>query len=102
MNTREHWERVYEVHAPDQQRLKYVRRAASAVRPGGHVIVGTLGPEGPNRCSGLEVSRYDAPSLHGEFGPGSRPIASSEELHQTPLGATQQFLYYCYSVVEES
>lgn len=80
--------------APDQRKA-YVRLAERAVRPGGHVIVSTFGPEGPARCSGLDVARYDADSLHGEFGSRFKLVESSKELHQTPLGATQQFLY-CY------
>ena len=81
------------------QRLAYVRRTAHAVKPGGHVIVSTFGPEGPVECSGLEVMRYDADSLHGEFGASFRLVESSKELHQTPFGTTQQFLY-CYCRVE--
>ena len=81
------------------QRIAYVRQAAHAVRPGGHVIVSTFGPEGPMECSGLEVVRYDADSLHGEFGARFRLVESSKELHQTPFGKTQQFLY-CYCRVE--
>jgi hypothetical protein len=41
------------------------------------------------------VMRYGAESLHGEFGGRFRLVESSKELHQTPLGTTQQFLY-CY------
>jgi len=81
------------------QRIAYVRQATHAVKPGGHVIVSTFGPEGPMECSGLEVMRYDADSLHGEFGARFRLVESSKELHQTPLGKTQQFLY-CYCRVE--
>jgi len=81
------------------QRLAYVRQAASAVKRGGHVIVATFGPEGPQKCSGLDVMRYDAESLHGEFGPRFRLMKSSVEPHQTPFGSTQQFLY-CYCIVE--
>jgi hypothetical protein len=44
---------------------------------------------------GLEVVRYDAGSLHGEFGARFRLVETSKELHQTPFGSTQQFLY-CY------
>jgi 2-polyprenyl-3-methyl-5-hydroxy-6-metoxy-1,4-benzoquinol methylase len=82
-----------------KDRLEYVRRVAAAVKPGGHVIVGAFGPAGPHKCSGLEVARYDAPSLHQEFGARFRLVASSEELHRPPIGTTQQFLY-CYCVVE--
>jgi 2-polyprenyl-3-methyl-5-hydroxy-6-metoxy-1,4-benzoquinol methylase len=82
-----------------EQRAAYVRNVAKAVKPGGHVIVSTFGPEGPTKCSGLEVMRYNAESLHGEFGPRFRLVESSKELHHTPFGTTQQFLY-CYCHVE--
>lgn len=80
-------------------RIAYVRQVARAVRHGGHVIVSTFGPEGPTKCSGLDVVRYDAESLHKEFGVHFRLLGSSKELHQTPLGTIQQFLY-CYCRVE--
>jgi 2-polyprenyl-3-methyl-5-hydroxy-6-metoxy-1,4-benzoquinol methylase len=81
------------------QRVNYVRQVTLAVKPGGHVIVSTFGPEGPTRCSGLEVMRYDAESLHSEFGGRFRLVESSKELHQTPFGTTQQFLF-CYCRLE--
>ena len=76
-------------------RIAYVQLAARAVKPGGHVIVSTFGPEGPTQCSGLGVERYDADALHGEFGARFKLIESSKELHETPFGTKQQFLY-CY------
>lgn len=80
-------------------RAAYVRQVARAVRPGGHVIVATFGPEGPERCSGLDVVRYDAEHLHGEFGPKFRLLDSVTELHETPWGTPQQFMY-CFCRVE--
>src|SRR5215469_9589484 len=44
-------------------RVAYVRQVAHAIKHKGHVIVSTFGPEGPTKCSGLEVVRYDAESL---------------------------------------
>jgi len=82
-----------------EDRSAYVRQVAQAMKPGGYVIVATFGPEGPHKCSGLEVVRYDADSLHGEFGTSFRLIDSATELHQTPFGTTQQFLY-CLCKVE--
>ena len=81
------------------KRSAYVGKVMKAVKPGGHVIVSTFGPEGPTKCSGLEVMRYDAESLHEEFGQRFRLVESSKELHHTPFGTTQQFLY-CYCRVE--
>jgi 2-polyprenyl-3-methyl-5-hydroxy-6-metoxy-1,4-benzoquinol methylase len=82
-----------------EQRAAYVRQVARSVKPGGHIIVSTFGSEGPTTCSGLEVMRYDAQSLHGEFGGRFRLVESSKELHHTPFGTTQQFLY-CYCRIE--
>ncbi len=81
------------------QRMAYIQRVTSAVKPGGHVIIATFGPDGPQKCSGLDVIRYDSDSLHGEFGARFRLIESREELHQTPFGTMQQFLY-CYCTLE--
>ena len=77
---------------PDQ-RTAYVRQVAHAVKSGGHVLISTFGPEGPLKCSGLEIVRYDAESLHTEFGTRFRLLESFKELHNTPSGTTQQFLY---------
>lgn len=82
-----------------QQRMAYIRQVVRSVISGGHVIVSTFGPEGPTKCSGLDVVRYDADSLHDEFGARFRLVDSSKELHETPFGTTQQFLY-CYCRVE--
>jgi SAM-dependent methyltransferase len=86
---------VFHFLTAPEQRIAYVQAVARAVRPRGHVIVSTFGPEGPAKCSGLDVARYDADSLHGEFGERFKLIDSSKELHRTPFGTTQQFLY-CY------
>ena len=80
-------------------RAAYVRQVARAVRLGGHVIVATFGPDGPEKCSGLDVVRYDAENLHGEFGSKFRLLDSVTELHETPWGTPQQFMY-CFCRVE--
>ncbi len=90
---------VFHFLTTPERRVAYVRQVKRAVKRGGHVIVSTFGPEGPTKCSGLEVMRYDAESLHGEFGGQFRLVESSKELHETPLGTTQQFLY-CYCRLE--
>ena len=81
------------------QRNAYVRQVARAVKSGGYVLVSTFGTEGPTRCSGLEVVRYDAESLHAEFGVRFHMLDSVKELHKTPFGTMQQFLY-CLCRVE--
>lgn len=80
-------------------RAAYVRQVARAVKLGGHVIVATFGLDGPGKCSGLEVVRYDADNLHGEFGQKFRLLDSLTEIHETPWGTPQQFMY-CFCRVE--
>jgi 2-polyprenyl-3-methyl-5-hydroxy-6-metoxy-1,4-benzoquinol methylase len=82
-----------------EQRAAYVDIVARSVKHGGHVIIGTFGPEGPKRCSSLDVMRYDAESLHNQFGNRFRLVESLKESHHTPFGTTQQFLY-CHCQVE--
>jgi SAM-dependent methyltransferase len=83
-----------------EQRRRYVERVLRAVRPGGHVIVATFGPQGPERCSGLDVVRYDADGLHAEFGAPFQKVDSARELHTTPWGSEQEFVYcYCLKLV---
>ena len=74
-------------------RSAYVQQVGRSVRSGGHVLVSTFGPEGPTKCSGLEVLRYDAESLHADFGAQFQMLESLKELDKTPFGTTQQFLY---------
>jgi len=90
---------VFHFLTAPEQRAAYVRQVARSVKAGGHVIVSTFGPEGPTKCSGLDVVRYDAEALHEEFGTRFRLVESSKELHETPFGTIQQFLY-CYCRLE--
>lgn len=90
---------VFHFLTAPQDRAAYVRQLSCALRRGGHVLVSTFGPEGPTRCSGLDVVRYDATALLRELGSRFRLIDSFTELHHTPSGAVQQFLC-CHAVLE--
>jgi len=82
------------------ERHAYVERVMRAVKPGGHVIIATFGKEGPDKCSGLPVMRYEPETLHHEFGEASfKLIDHQEESHHTPSGKVQQFIYcYCRKI----
>jgi hypothetical protein len=73
---------------------KYYRDALRhALAPTGQVVMATFGPDGPEKCSGLPVARYDAETLSAELGSAFRLLSSSLVIHRTPWGAEQQFLY---------
>lgn len=76
-----------------KDRTAYVERILRAVRPGGHVIIGTFAPDGPERCSGLPVVRHDAASLVKILGTACELIESRNHAHQTPMGAIQRFQF---------
>ena len=84
---------VFHFLTDPQDRERYVGRTRDAVQPGGHAIVASFAPDGPTRCSGLEVVRYSPEEMHAEFGAGFRLVDSVREEHHTPSGATQAFVY---------
>jgi SAM-dependent methyltransferase len=71
----------------------YVERVRSAVKAGGHVIIGTFAPDGPERCSGLPIVRHDAASLSAVLGPDFELIDTRRHDHVTPWGAVQRFQF---------
>ena len=89
---------VFHFLREEEQRRRYVEAVRRALKPGGHIVVATFGPEGPERCSGLDVVRYTADGLHDEFGGTFEKVASATEVHKTPWGSEQQFVY-CYCLL---
>ena len=76
-----------------EDREGYVTTARSAVRPGGHVVIGTFAVEGPTTCSGLPVARYDPQALADAFGAGFALVGSRRRDHRTPGGSVQSFTW---------
>ena len=76
-----------------EDRRRYIAQAAGAIRPGGHAIVATFAVDGPEKCSGLPVCRYDDASLAAQFADGFEVVGSSRELHRTPFATDQAFTY---------
>lgn len=69
----------------------YATLAADTVAPGGHAIIATFAPDGPERCSGLPVVRYAPEDLAALLGERFAVVADRREAHHTPGGAVQQF-----------
>ena len=84
---------VFHFLRDEEDRRRYVAAVRRSLRPGGHILVATFGPEGPSRCSGLDVVRYTPEELHAEFGGAFEKVGSATEMHSTPWGAEQQFLH---------
>ena len=74
-------------------RARYVEILQRAVSPGGSLVLSTFGPQGPLKCSGLQICRYDIDSLVDLLGACFDLQGHELEDHETPGGAKQQFLY---------
>ncbi|MGI8505838.1 MAG: class I SAM-dependent methyltransferase [Solirubrobacteraceae bacterium] len=74
-------------------RARYLQTLKRSLRPGGHLIIATFGPDGPAQCSDLPVSRYGPDELASVLGADFRPVSSMLREHRTPSGRSQQFLH---------
>lgn len=83
--------------AHDRQR--YVELVTRTVRVGGHVIIGTFAVDGPLKCSGLEVCRYDAAALSRELGSRFKLVRELSHTHMTPAGKSQQFFFGVFELL---
>ncbi|MFN4276187.1 MAG: methyltransferase [Ferrovibrio sp.] len=76
-----------------EDRAAYRAALRAAVPPGGHVVIGSFAPDGPERCSGLPVQRYSPESLQAELGPDFVLQQALQEGHHTPAGRLQHFQF---------
>jgi SAM-dependent methyltransferase len=71
----------------------YLETLRRSLRAGGHAVIAGFGPEGPTRCSGLPVVRYGAQELAAALGDDFELLSEDSEIHITPNGARQEFIY---------
>jgi 2-polyprenyl-3-methyl-5-hydroxy-6-metoxy-1,4-benzoquinol methylase len=84
---------VFHFLTDDADRRRYVELLDHTVSPEGFAVMATFAPDGPERCSGLEVRRYDAQQLASELGAGWRLLEQERITHVTPHDVQQRFLY---------
>lgn len=87
---------VFHFFTEAQHREAYRRALLTALSPGGLVIMATFAHDGPERCSGLPVRRYDAASLAEEMGEPLELIDGWREEHVTPSGSKQSFAWSAF------
>ncbi|MFO8154755.1 MAG: class I SAM-dependent methyltransferase [Pseudomonadota bacterium] len=87
---------VFHFLVDPEDRARYRAAAEAALPSGACLIIATFSPEGPEKCSGLPVARYDAPSLATELGASFQRLESRHETHQTPGGADQAFGFHLF------
>jgi len=80
-----------------EARRRYVDVLRRALSVGGQLIIATIAPDGPQRCSGLDIVRYDADSLSQVLGPSFMLLETRRETHLTPQGREQRFGFFRFA-----
>lgn len=85
---------VFHFLTATEDRRGYVATLRRTLQPGGAVIISTFALDGPQKCSGLDVVRYDEQSILAELGPEFRLRQVRRETHVTPSQSEQRFIYF--------
>lgn len=77
----------------EEDRTRYLESMNRVIRPQGHVIIATFAYEAPATSSELPVVRYSPQFLGIAIGKNYEFVESVEQLHRTPGGHKQPFIY---------
>ena len=77
-------------------RHAYIANVKKTLLPGGHLIIAAFAPEGPKKCSNLDIVQYDSRKISMELGHAFELQQTRQETHKTPAGADQQFNYFLF------
>lgn len=77
-------------------REKYLEIVQQNTNSKSNLLISTFSDNGPQKCSGLEVKQYNRYSLTDEFKDSFDRTYSCRELHYTPHGETQEFIYVTF------
>jgi len=76
-----------------QEIEKYLEVVTKSLSPSGNLILSTFSKNGPDKCSGLPVHQYSETELKQLFQKYFWNTKCFEDVHVTPWGSTQSFVY---------
>jgi SAM-dependent methyltransferase len=76
-----------------EEQAAYVRCLRQALRSGGHAIIGTFALDGPEKCSGLPVTRHSAETIGELLGADFKLVDERRHRHATPWQSVQNFQF---------
>ncbi len=85
---------VFHFLTQGEDRALYASTLRKALAPDGTAIIATFAPDGPAKCSGLDVVRYDETSIARELGECLQLLEVRREMHLTPWQTAQSFHYF--------
>jgi 2-polyprenyl-3-methyl-5-hydroxy-6-metoxy-1,4-benzoquinol methylase len=84
---------VFHFLTKDSDIEKYKSLVNINVKKNGHFILATFADNGPDKCSGLCVSKYSEKDQAVKFKDYFTPLDSFKYKHPTPFGTTQNFTF---------
>ena len=84
---------VFHFLTDEDARENYLNNVSKVIKSGGYLIIATFAEDGPERCSGLPVRRHSAADLEEFFGDNFDRLGAKKEIHLTPAGNEQNFIY---------
>ncbi len=93
---------VFHFLTDPHDRRKYVDLVTRTLRVGGHLIMGTFAIDGPLKCSGQDVCRYDARTLSHELGPRFNLVRELSYTHLTPTSKPQSYFFGLFELLPQS
>jgi hypothetical protein len=94
-NFYDHWHdrAMFHFLTDTASRNTYIRRCKASVKAGGTIIIATFASDGPDQCGGLPTTRYSPEEIQRQLGPYFQLIETEPEMHVTPWGKHQSFVY---------
>ena len=82
-----------------EDRAKYVAILKNSLAADGFLLIGAFASDGPTRCSGLDVVRYDQQGICEELGACFRLLGETADPHKTPWETEQKFAFFSFQYV---
>jgi len=74
-------------------RAAYIVRLRSGLKIGGYAVIAIFALDGPEKCSGLPVARYDSASLGRTLGTAFKLVHTRRHEHAAPWDSRQIFQF---------
>lgn len=84
---------VFHFLVTSAHRDAYVAHLRRTLKVGGTAIIATFGLDGPTKCSGLPVERYNPQAVAAVLGTDFELLESVDDAHRTPAGGVQAFSF---------
>lgn len=84
---------VFHFLTSEKDQHAYLSALKQNLKPQGYVLLATFAPDGPLKCSGLEICQYSTQDLQSFLGPEFALLKEQRVDHTTPSGSVQKFNY---------